>query len=110
MAASDAEGLLAYGPYDFLPPGRYQARFFLRREGEMATDSPIAILDVLGFTTGKMLAQREVRPTGLGTSTQYQVLALDFTNPSLQVLEYRVHFLGQAPLWFAGVEVLPQRP
>lgn len=99
-------GDIIYGQYDYLPAGRYLARFRLKL-AEVRGQGPVARLDV-AKSGGQTLASRQVRPQDLKDGG-YQELEVAFELAREDKdLECRVAFLpGVADLYIDRISIAP---
>ncbi|MCC7371769.1 MAG: hypothetical protein IT306_25345 [Chloroflexi bacterium] len=105
---TDQPGMLSYGPYRPLLPGRYVARFHLAAAG----DAPIRSVATLDIMTElpvlyTVLAQRDIRLGDLPTGGGYTTVELPFTVRERGRIETRVRYHGETELWLGSIEVLP---
>jgi hypothetical protein len=101
--ARDPHGMLAYGPYEFFPPGEYRVRFRLKTGGEIR-GRELAVLDVAGSATG-VLASRGVGRLDSLAEDRFRDFRLAVVNPVTQALEFRVRFNGREDLWLDKITV-----
>ena len=86
----DRKGFLSFGPYRAYPPGRYRARFRLRRGGQ-APGSP-GWIEVCTDRGRRSLARRELSPGVLPADGRWHDVALTFTLEAPTDLELRTWF------------------
>jgi hypothetical protein len=109
LPGRDAPGILAGGPGQMLPPGRYLARFRLRGGG--GAGGPQALPGPLGeIALGKRgqptpLAARTIGASDLANGTVWVDLPLPFALAETTWVEPRVGFAGNGPLAFNLVVV-----
>ncbi|MDD5033483.1 MAG: hypothetical protein PHE55_01885 [Methylococcaceae bacterium] len=91
LAKQGEAGILVYGPYLSLSPGKYRVRFILTVSGKGKI--PVASVDVAATADGKMNvpASLDVNP-----APKEQVLTLDFESSPKSVYEFRVLTKGNA--------------
>jgi hypothetical protein len=106
-AAYASEGMeknaLVYGPYEFFPPGEYEARLWLKANNT-AAGAVVAAMDVYGTASG-VLAIQSLMSDDFDEPDRYQEFRLLFSNPASQALQFRVHFLGGTDLWADKITV-----
>jgi len=96
----------AFGPYRRYPPGRYEARFRLKRDPGEAGAAELASLEVSADRGRALLAARVLSGTALAAG-RYEEIALEFTVDRPAVLEFRVEHRAGAGLWVDRVAVGP---
>jgi hypothetical protein len=92
----DRKGFLSFGPYRAYPPGRYRARFRLRRGSESA-GSP-GWIEVSTDQGRRSLARRELNRQVLPADGRWHDVALTFTLEAPTDLELRTWFNGSSTL------------
>lgn len=88
--AADSAGFMCYGPYtSAVPAGQNVATFRLLVDNTTADNLKVVTVDVFDATSGRVLAQREVRRRELSTPFGYQEFAVAFTSQAGHLLEFR---------------------
>jgi hypothetical protein len=105
-AAGAPESYATFGPYRRYPPGRYEAVFRLRVDGETGDAEPLAVIDVSADRGRRQLAARPLT-AGLAPAGGYHELRLPFTVDEPAVLEFRVFHRGRTGLWIDRITVRP---
>ncbi len=107
-AGADQPGWLSRGPGRPFPPGRYVARFRLRRGDGREASGRVEVCDA---GTGRRLAAAKLTPALLPVDGQWHDVALAFALPEVAPLDLRTWFSGKADLAldvvlisFAGME------
>jgi hypothetical protein len=92
------KGTLVFGPYVNLPAGRHKAVFHLRLDAP--APGPVAGLDVAAQGGRLVLAQKKVSGGAFTKPGCWQEFELEFSAPpqGLEKVEFRVEYLGTAPL------------
>lgn len=86
----ESHGCLLFGPYDWMPPGRYRAEFRLALGGEpIDPERPSVVLDVAAGVGTVLLATRTVFVSDL--SDRLKTYAVEFSIFEYRQLEYRAH-------------------
>ncbi len=106
-AGRDRPGFLSFGPYKNFPPGRYRARFRLRRG---PGPSP-GWVEVSADKGRRSLVRVELDQARLPADGRWHDVALEFALDGLAELEFRTYYNGRADLdldlvlvSFAGAE------
>ncbi|MCA1807876.1 MAG: glycosyltransferase family 39 protein [Lentisphaerae bacterium] len=100
-AGRDKDGMLAFGNYRNICPGRFSAVFEVKTVGP--ADGPVAVLDVTTSGGRRVLARMEVAAGRAGPVT------LDFEVDEFLVIEPRVYYKGQGELWVRSMHVMERR-
>ncbi len=120
-AGRDRPAYLCFGPYKMFPPGRFVARFRLRR----GPGKPPGYVDVAVDQGRRILARRELTPQVLPADGRWHDVTLSFQLDKVEVLELRTYFSGgsdlaqdlvlvdfadtpQGPGWFAAADLWRQ--
>lgn len=93
-AGEDKPGFLSHGPHKNFPPGKYVARFRLKR-GPGGEPGRLEIATGGGKT---VLASRELPPEALPADGRWHDVGVPFEIGSMAPLEFRTWFSGQADL------------
>jgi hypothetical protein len=105
-------GAVTHGPYQPLPPGRYQARFFLRvLLTEVEEGAKIGYLDVVADLGKKQLALRDLDTAMFFEHSGYRMVPLDFevsSSDHQKRIECRTISSGKATIVVERVEIWPQ--
>jgi len=105
--ADDSEGYLCYGPYILFRAGGYQVCFRLKVNNDRVGKTVVATIDVAADIGETVLASKDVVSDDFGEICKYGDFCLDFDNPSMQALEFRVYFTDIADLWVDNIRVIP---
>lgn len=93
----DKPDFISYGPYSAFPPGKYRARFRLRRpEGDTAFEP--GWIDVSTDNGTKILAKTVLNRANLPADGRWHDVPLDFDLADLATLELRTWYNGQGTL------------
>ncbi len=102
-------GMVIWGQYETLPPGRYRARFRLRREGKAGPQTAVK-LDVAASAGRLILARRSLPASRLGPEYREVELSFRLKRVTKQV-EFRVKALpGPGRLYIDAVRLGPAPP
>jgi hypothetical protein len=94
QAAAGYAGLLSFGPYAFLPPGRYRVDFTLA-VGEVV-DAPVAVLDVSADCGLTLVRSRELDGTDFPAPGRFCRRSIVFdVAEELDAVEFRVSVTGR---------------
>jgi len=99
-------GLVAYGWYRRLCPGRYEATLRARAPGAAGDLGRLEVVTDAGTT---LVADREIRGADL-PGEDYHALALPFELGTPREVEVRVRATGLAELWIDEVSLAPLDP
>lgn len=102
VIAKGESGLLAYGPYIHLPPGRYRAEFRIAFSGA-GDGEVVATVDAVHELGNKVIDSLQVVA---GSAAGEQVLEFELAAPTDQV-ELRVLATGAAEVAYRGVTLHP---
>ncbi|OGW60776.1 MAG: hypothetical protein A2V83_02480 [Nitrospirae bacterium RBG_16_64_22] len=96
-----------YGPYWFVPAGRYKARFRLRWEG-VSGSGKAATLEVATDFGRKVLGESVVYPLDLTKKSGFQDVNVPFDLGDATAIDLRVKYHGSGSLWVDSVEIVPR--
>jgi hypothetical protein len=97
QAEKDKPGFISYGPYTVFPPGKYLARFRLRRPaGDKAAES--GWIDVSTAKGTKALAKTSLTSDNLPADGRWHDVPLEFELKDAAELELRTWYNGQGGL------------
>jgi hypothetical protein len=98
--AQDGQGFFQYGPYyTQAAPGQHVAKWTLLIDNNTANDDRVVRLEVFNFTTGRILASREVTRKQWGLPYRVECFALPFSlaaSDAGHALEFRVFWYDTA--------------
>lgn len=96
-------GHMTYGPYLEYPAGTYTVDFVVRAFGPSGT---VADLDVYDARAGRILAQRSITSTALGSEGRWVRVSLPITvGATPNQLEFRTWWHGNSPFQIAEIRV-----
>ena len=98
----DPGGTAVFGPYRRYPAGRYRVTFRIRADRK--TPRPAAKIEVTSGHSESALAEKILR----NISGEYQDYYLDLELDKPDILEFRVRFLQQVPVYIDHIEVTPR--
>jgi hypothetical protein len=91
------------GPLRRYPAGRY--RLLVRLKVDRPTGAPLAWCGAQGASLGPLYGGRELRGVEVPAAGRYVELAVPFTLPEAQVLEFPCLYRGAAGIWFDRLRV-----
>lgn len=107
MATQGRKGLLLYGPYLRVAPGRWRAVFRIKR-GQVAGNAPVGRLAVVGISSKDVLCSREFGGGMPPRAAEYREIPVEFSADRPRRIQFCVESYGRADLWVDAI-VLERR-
>lgn len=96
---------IVFGPYRRYPPGEYKIGFRLKIPE--ITNNPVCTIKATWAQSEKILAEKTLKGTDFSSKDtyEYHYINIKLTNPA--VLEFKVRFKGQVPVYVDCVTIEP---
>ena len=95
-------GFMAYGPYRYLPSGKYKTDFRVRVGNKSVIDPELPACEVEITTDNgqKILNSKQLFPGKSKNVAEYETITFEYTLDKPKTLEFRVKTKGIVPVWY----------
>lgn len=97
----DPPGDMVFGPYRRYPAGKYKITFRLKAGKESKNNS--AVINVAEGHSNKILASRTLS----GIPTEYKNISVDLELEKPAILEFKLNFLKEVPVYLDSISIEP---
>ena len=98
----DSSGFMAFGPYRYLPSGRYRTDFRVKTGPGTESDTSMSAAEIqITKDNGKtILYQKQLYPVQGDVDAVYNTVSFEYVLEKPETLEFRVKTKGTVPVWF----------